>query len=100
MNHEMIAIDVRIPGNQINSGGIAYYRIDPEFRDFMKKCVEECGVIGFSYNFDDLNFGVVLKSPDPAPTKSEEVKKVEEVLAQEMLVKETEIKAAGKKEIK
>jgi len=99
MNRELIAIDVRIPGNQIKSGGIAYYRIDPDFREFMQKCVEECGVIGFSYNFDDLNFGIVLKDTDPVPKKTEEQVKVEKELTKDLEKVEEDIKNSGKKEI-
>lgn len=99
MNVEMIAIDVRIPGNQIKSGGIAYYRIDPAFRDFLVKCVEECGVIGFSYNFEDLNFGVVLKNTDPEPPKTEEQKKVEEEVVKDLEKKGEEIRSSGEKKI-
>lgn len=47
-------------------GGTAYFRIAPEFRDFLKLCHDKHGVIGFEYDFDDLslNFGVVVKKGD------------------------------------
>lgn len=99
MSREMISIDVRIPGKQIKSEGIAYFRISPEFRDFILKCEADFGVIGFSYDFEDLNFGIVLKSSEPEFPVSEEQKKVEEELEKDMKEKEEEIKGKGKKEI-
>jgi hypothetical protein len=43
-------------------GGVAYVRISPELRDFLKLCHEKHGVVGFEYDFDNpgLNFGVIL----------------------------------------
>ena len=40
--------------------GIAYYRISPHFRDFLTKCFEKHGIIGFSYEKNSLNFGILI----------------------------------------
>jgi hypothetical protein len=46
-----------------DQGGIAYIRITPQLRDFIKLCHEKHGIIGFEYDLDDigLNLGIVLK---------------------------------------
>jgi hypothetical protein len=54
----MKAIDIEL--NEAKSDGVAYYRIDPQFKEFLLKCKEKHGVIGFEYDFDGLNFGVIL----------------------------------------
>jgi len=59
MNREIKAIDIEL--NEVESSGVAYFRISPEFRDFLKICEEKHGVIGFEYEFGELNFGVILK---------------------------------------
>lgn len=41
-------------------GGTAYVRISPQFRDFLKLCKKKHKVIGFEYDFESLNFGVVI----------------------------------------
>lgn len=44
--------------------GIAYIRITPQLRDFIKLCHDKHVVIGFEYDLDDmgLNLGLVLKN--------------------------------------
>lgn len=57
----MTAIDITEPAGQvIKSAGIAYFRVTPEFRDFLKQCKKVHGVIGFEWYEDELNFGVIL----------------------------------------
>jgi len=52
------AVDINL--SKVKSKGIAYYRIDPQFRDFLKKCDEKHGIIGFEWDGESLNFGVIL----------------------------------------
>ncbi len=42
------------------SVGTAYYRLTPHFRDFLNKCMEKHGIVGFVWDKNDLNFGVIL----------------------------------------
>jgi hypothetical protein len=58
MKKEITTIDINL--NEVKSKGTAYFRITPAFRDFLKLCQEKEGVIGFEYDFDSLNFGVIL----------------------------------------
>ena len=58
MKEKISAIDIDI--NEIESGGVAYYRITSEFRNFLKQCNEKHGIIGFEYEEGSLNFGVIL----------------------------------------
>jgi len=53
----LIAIDINLP--VAASKGTAYYRIDPQVRDFMRKCMEKHEVIGFEWD-GSLNFGIIL----------------------------------------
>lgn len=89
---DLIAIDIAIPVDKIDTGGIAYYRIPVDFRDFLIKCMKQKGVIGFEYDFDSLNFGVILKSEEEIP-KTEKEKELEKKLNE----KEKEIKDKIKK---
>ncbi len=55
------ALDIKYPvDHPIPSTGIAYYRMPPDMRDFIKKCHQQHLVIGFKYQFGELNFGVIL----------------------------------------
>lgn len=54
------AIDINL--DKVESEGIAYYRIDPDFKEFLQKCEEKHGIIGFEYD-GSFNFGVILKKP-------------------------------------
>ena len=49
---------------------VAYFRITPDMRDFIKLCDKKHGVVGFKYELDDLNFGIIINSPIPLITKS------------------------------
>ena len=59
MKKKIEAIDIN--ENTIASEGVAYYRITPDFRDFLKVCEEKHGILGFEYTQGELNFGVILK---------------------------------------
>ena len=52
------AINIKL--DEAENEGVAYYRITPEFLEFLKKCDEKFGIIGFEYD-GSLNFGVILK---------------------------------------
>ncbi len=45
---------------------VAYIRIHPEFRDFLKKVYDNAKVVGFEYDFEegDLNFGILVKNDE------------------------------------
>lgn len=45
--------------NIAESDGIAYFRLDSKFLEFLKLCDEKHGIIGFEYN-GDFDFGVIL----------------------------------------
>ena len=96
MERSLIAVDVTIPAKQIETDGTAFYRIDPQFRAFLLKCDDVHGVIGFSYDFEILNFGVVLASSEPEKVITADEKKKEEVLIKDLKKKEKEIKKKGK----
>lgn len=54
-----IDLDIPLDGTDV-SDGIAYYRISPEFRDFISLCEEKHGVIGFEYTMGEMNLGIIL----------------------------------------
>ena len=91
---ELIAIDVTIPAKEIKTDGTAFYRIDPGFRDFLIRCLRTHGVIGFSYDFESLNFGVVLASSEKEIVDETKVAKEKE-LVNELKEKEKDIKKKG-----
>jgi len=45
---------------------VAYYRIPPEFRDFLMQVHQDSQIVGFEYDFDQagLNFGVIVSDSD------------------------------------
>lgn len=55
----MIAIDLN--HDVVLSGGTAYYRLPKDFKEFLKKCEESNGILGFEFVPDSWNFGVILK---------------------------------------
>lgn len=54
------AIDVNIPGPDVPSKGVAYYRLSPNMKDFLEKCESQHVIIGFEYEPGSWNFGVIL----------------------------------------
>ena len=38
----------------------ANFRIDPKLRDFFQLCKEKHGAIGFQYDGESLNFGLII----------------------------------------
>lgn len=58
-NKELRAIDIELEATASN--GEAYYRIDENFLEFLKKCEEKQTIIGFIYTPGSYNFGIILK---------------------------------------
>lgn len=50
---------------EAKSDGVAYYRLEPKFRDFIELCFKERSVIGFEYD-GSLNFGIILGEKKPS----------------------------------
>lgn len=71
MKKEIKAIDIDLPvDTPLESDGVAYYRLDPHFRDFLKLCNEKHGIMGFEFEEGSLNFGVILaKKIESIPDK-------------------------------
>ncbi|KKR27907.1 MAG: hypothetical protein UT61_C0062G0007 [Candidatus Woesebacteria bacterium GW2011_GWA1_39_8] len=59
MKKVITAIDIEL--SEAKTQGVAYYRIDAHFRDFLKKCNQKHGIVGFVFEHGSFNFGVVLK---------------------------------------
>jgi hypothetical protein len=53
-----VYLDINLPCLEAHS--VAYYRLDPHFRDFLLKCLEKYSVAGFKWDGESLNFGVIL----------------------------------------
>ena len=62
---EIIAIDLAY--DEVHTGGIAYYRLDKNFKEFLSKCNEEHGIVGFKFEDGSWNFGVILKKETTNP---------------------------------
>jgi len=54
----MEAIDIEL--DAVQSGGTAYYRLSDGLYEFLMKCEEQGGIVGFEWD-KDRNFGVILK---------------------------------------
>jgi hypothetical protein len=52
------AIDINL--DKVESEGVAYYRLPIDLKMFLKKCNDKHGIIGFEYEADSWNFGVIL----------------------------------------
>jgi len=55
---KVTAIDIE--ENEIHTTGVAYYRIDTHFKDFLQPCHKKHGIVGFVFEDGSYNFGVVL----------------------------------------
>lgn len=53
------AIDIEL--DQVESSGVAYYRLNKGTKDFLEKCLEEHDIVGFEWTPGEWNFGVILK---------------------------------------
>ena len=53
------AVDITIEKRE--SCRVAYYRITPDFLEFLKKCNKKYGIFGFEYD-GTLNLGVIFKA--------------------------------------
>ena len=58
INKIIKTIDIDL--ERAESGGIAYYRLTPEMKDFLHKCHISSGIIGFEFEDNSFNFGVIL----------------------------------------
>jgi hypothetical protein len=59
------AIDIELSAG-VASTGVAYFRIDPKFRDFLNVCDLRHDIIGFEWDGETLNFGVILGTKQKA----------------------------------
>ena len=57
---EIKALDIEIE-TPFEGPGVAYYRLDQQMKEFLKKCEEQHGIAGFEYEVGSWNFGVILK---------------------------------------
>lgn len=55
---KITAIDIEL--SAVQSTGVAYYRLDPHFKDFLSLCHKKHGIIGFEFEDGSFNFGVIL----------------------------------------
>ena len=51
-------IDINL--DAVKSSGTAYYRLPDGMYDFLLKCIEKHGIIGFEWDEESRNFGVIL----------------------------------------
>ena len=63
-HREIKALDLEIE-TPFQGGGVAYYRLSKEMREFFKKCEKKHGIVGFEWEAESWNFGVILK-PNPS----------------------------------
>jgi hypothetical protein len=61
MKRKIVAIDIDLP-NVTEDGGIAYYRLSKDFKEFLTLCNKEHGIIGFEFEDGSYNFGVITKN--------------------------------------
>lgn len=62
---KIVAIDIELPADTpLKSSGTAYYRLDPKIRDFFKLCRKDHEIMGFEWDGESLNFGVILVHKD------------------------------------
>lgn len=57
---KVVSIDIDEPA--IESQGIAYYRLDTQFKDFLSLCNKKHGILGFEFEDGSYNFGVILRN--------------------------------------
>lgn len=58
MKKEIKAMDIDL--EKAKSGGVAYYRLNQEMKEFLSKCNEKFGIIGFEFEDGSFDFGVIL----------------------------------------
>lgn len=59
MSAPLVAIDIN--KERVESGGVAYYRLPKDLKDFLAKCELHHGIVGFEYEAGSWNFGVILQ---------------------------------------
>lgn len=60
MYKKIITVDAALPAGGIQAESIAYYRITQDMVNFLKQCDYKHDIIGFEYEEDSMNFGVIL----------------------------------------
>jgi hypothetical protein len=61
------AVDMKLEAIDINedtaqSSGTAYYRLPEDVKDFIVKCYEKYGILGFEWDAESpFNFGIILR---------------------------------------
>lgn len=60
-NREITGYDPNRYKSDKQEVAVGYFRITPELRDFIKLCEKKNGVVGFTYELDSLNFGIIVK---------------------------------------
>ncbi|MCT7971257.1 hypothetical protein [Laspinema olomoucense] len=70
---------------------VAYIRIHPQLRDFLKKVHDNAKVVGFQYDFEegDLNFGILVKD-DETDDDTDNLQESDDVESDETITKSTE----------
>ena len=58
MDREIKAIDINL--NEVNSKGVAYYRLTKEMKEFLEKCLKKNDIIGFEWERGSYDFGIIL----------------------------------------
>lgn len=60
----LVALDIQMPADtEIQSEGVAYYRLPDGLYEFLKLCMDKHGILGFEYD-GSRNFGVILRNPE------------------------------------
>lgn len=63
MNDTLVTIDIAEPaGIELPSKGVAYFRLDENFKEFLQKCADQHGILGFEWEPNSWNFGVILRN--------------------------------------
>lgn len=62
---EIKALDLNIE-TPFEAGGVAYYRLTKEMKEFFELCEKKHGIAGFEWD-GSFNFGVILKSLEEKP---------------------------------
>lgn len=55
---EITAVDLDVP--QLEDNPIAYYRLTPDFKEFLTLCNKKHGIVGFEFMDGSFNFGIIL----------------------------------------
>lgn len=59
MSREIKALDLEIE-TPFEGGGVAYYRLPKEVKEFLELCEKKHGIAGFEWEVGSWDFGVIL----------------------------------------